>query len=106
MLKIHPVCGNTFAIETGMAYLPFYQLNEQEIILLDSGFASSDRQALTETLQVHDFRVKGILCSHAHMDHAGNIQHLCNLYGCRVAAHIIEAAIAATPDSFRQSKAI
>ena len=102
MLNIHHVRGNTFAIETGMAFLPFYQLNTQDIILLDSGFVSSDRQALTETLQAHDFRVKGILCSHAHMDHAGNVQHLCNLYGCRVAAHIIEAAIAATPDSFRK----
>jgi len=102
MLKLHPVRGNTFAIETEIALIPAYQLNDREIILLDSGFASSDRQALTETLQAYDFQVKGILCSHAHMDHAGNVQHLCNLYRCRVAAHIIEAAIAATSDSFRK----
>lgn len=102
MLDVHHILGNTYAIETKMAYLPFYQLNEREIILLDSGFASTDRQELTETLRAHDFQVKGILCSHAHMDHAGNVQHLCNLYGCRVGAHLIEAAIAATPDSFRR----
>lgn len=102
MLKLHPICGNTFAIETQIALLPVYRLTERDIVLLDTGFASTDRQALTETLQAHDFQVKGILCSHAHMDHAGNVQHLCNLYGCRVGAHLIEAAIAATPDSFRR----
>ena len=102
MLNVHPVCGNTFAFETQMAFLPFYRLNDRDIILLDSGFVSSDRQSLTETLKACDFQVKGIICSHAHMDHAGNVQHLCDLYGCRVAAHLIEAAIAATPDSFRK----
>jgi len=102
MLNLHHIRGNTYAIETQMAYLPFYKLNERDIVLLDSGFVSTDRQALTETLQGCHFQVKGILCSHAHMDHAGNVQHLCNLYGCRVAAHLIEAAIAATPDSFRR----
>ena len=102
MLKLHHVRGNTFALETEMAFLPFYRLNDREIVLLDTGFVSTDRQALTETLKAHGFQVKGILCSHAHMDHAGNVRHLCDLYGCRVAAHLIEAAIAATPDSFRR----
>jgi glyoxylase-like metal-dependent hydrolase (beta-lactamase superfamily II) len=103
MLNLHHIRGNTYAIETGMAFLPVYKLNDRDIVLLDSGFASTDRQALTETLQAHDFQVKGILCSHAHMDHAGNIQHLCDLYGCRVGAHLIEAAIALTSDSFRRN---
>jgi glyoxylase-like metal-dependent hydrolase (beta-lactamase superfamily II) len=98
MLNVHHIRGNTFAFETQLALLPFYKLNEREIILLDSGFASTDRQALTDTLQAYDFCVRGILCSHAHMDHAGNIGHLCSIYGWRVGAHQYEAAIAA-PDS-------
>lgn len=102
MLNLHHIRGNTFAFETQIALLPFYQLNDRDIILLDTGFASTDRKLLTETLKAHDFQVKGILCSHAHMDHAGNVQHLCDIYGCRVAAHLIEAAIAVTSDSFRR----
>lgn len=102
MLNLHPVRGSTWVIETDNALLPVYYLNEREIILMDTGLASHDRQPLTETLQARDLRVRGILCSHAHMDHAGNVRHLCDLYGCRVAAHLIEAAIAATPDSFRK----
>lgn len=102
MFNLRHILGSTWAIETQIALLPFYQLNDRDIILLDTGFATSDRQALTETLKFHDFYVKGILCSHAHMDHAGNIRHLCGIYDCRVAVHLIEAAIAATPDSFRR----
>ena len=102
MLNVHHIRGNTFAFETQLALLPFYKLNEREIILLDSGFASTDRQALTDTLQAYDFCVRGILCSHAHMDHAGNIGHLCSIYGCRVGAHQYEAAIAAPDSDLRQ----
>lgn len=102
MLNVRHICGSTFAFETGLALLPFYKLNERGIILLDSGFAATDRQELTDTLRAYGFQVRGILCSHAHMDHAGNIGHLCALYGCRVGAHRYEAAIAAPDSALRQ----
>ena len=102
MLELHHVRGETWVIETAMAYLPFYKLNDRDIVLLDTGFASADRENLTETLAGHGFQVKGILLSHAHMDHAGNIGHLCSIYGCRVAAHQYEAAIADPDSDLRQ----
>ena len=102
MLELHHVRGETWVIETAMAYLPFYKLNDRDIVLLDTGFASADRENLTETLAGHGFQVKGILLSHAHMDHAGSVAHLQSIYGCRVGAHLIEAAIAATPYGFRR----
>ena len=102
MLNVHHILGNTFAFETQLALLPFYKLRDREIVLLDSGFASTDRQELIDTLRAYDFCVRGILCSHAHMDHAGNIGHLCSVYGCRVAAHRYEAAIAAPDSELRQ----
>ena len=106
MLKLHPVYGKTFAIETETAFLPFYQLNEREIILLDTGRAASDREPLVEFLNHHGFQVKGIICSHAHMDHGGNVHYFCERFSCRVAAHILEADIAATVDSFLTHYAI
>ena len=99
MLKLHPVYGNPFAIETETAFLPFYQLNTREIILLDTGRAT-DREALEECLSAYDFQVKGIICSHAHMDHGGNVQYFRDIYDCRVAAHVIEANIASTVGTF------
>lgn len=100
MLKLHHICGSTFAFETELALLPFYKLNEQDIVLLDAGYAPTDREVLPETLEACGFFVRGILCSHAHMDHVGNVSRLCDIYDCRVGAHLIEAAIAASPDSF------
>lgn len=100
MLKLHHICGSTFAFETELALLPFYKLNARDIILLDAGYAPTDREVLPETLEACGFFVRGILCSHAHMDHVGNVSRLCDIYGCRVGAHLIEAAIAASPDSF------
>ena len=102
MLELHHVRGSTWVMETPMAYLPFYKLNDRDIVLLDTGFASTDRQAITETLAGHGLCVKGILLSHAHMDHAGSVRHLQGIYGCRVGAHLIEAAIAATDYGFRR----
>ena len=100
MLNVFHILGDTWAIETELAYLPFYKLNDRDIVLLDAGYAPTDREELTETLAACGFSVKGILCSHAHMDHVGNVRRFCGIYGCRVGAHLIEAAIAASPDSF------
>ncbi|MDF2949936.1 MAG: beta-lactamase domain protein, partial [Sedimentibacter sp.] len=36
MNLIH-VKGNTYCIEVGMSYIPFYKLNEKDIIMLDTG---------------------------------------------------------------------
>ena len=35
-MKIKKIKGNTFCIDTGMTYRPFYKINDEEIILLDS----------------------------------------------------------------------
>ena len=99
MLKLHHVCGKTYAIETDSSFLPVYQLNERKIVLLDTGIAA-DRGALMEFLQAQHWQVQGIICSHGHMDHSGNIRFLRGAFGCRVAAHEIEAAIASTSESF------
>ena len=36
-LKIVEVKGNTYCIDTRMTYIPFYKINDNEIIMLDSG---------------------------------------------------------------------
>ena len=99
MLQLHHVRGNTCAIETDSSFLPVYQLNEREVVLLDTGFAG-DRGALMAFLQAQHWRVRGIICSHGHMDHSGNIRFLRDAFGCRVAAHEIEAAIVSTSERF------
>jgi hypothetical protein len=43
-LKILEVKGNTYCIDTGMTYIPFYKINENEIIMLDSGWAKGEKK--------------------------------------------------------------
>ena len=50
MLNVFHILGDTWAIETELAYLPFYKLNDRDIVLLDAGYAPTDREELTETL--------------------------------------------------------
>jgi len=42
-MEIKEIKGNTFCIDTGMTYIPFYKLNDEEIIMLDSGWKEGER---------------------------------------------------------------
>ena len=92
-MKIKEVKGNTFCIDTGMTYIPFYKINDEEIIMLDSGWAQGERKGIDEILEKNNFRVVGILCSHAHVDHVGNNAKLKKKYNCIIAMPAYEALI-------------
>ena len=92
-MKIKEIKGNTFCIDTGMLYIPFYKINEEEIILLDSGWAKGEREGIGEILEKNNLVVAGIICSHAHVDHIGNNAYLKNKYNCIIAMPAYEALI-------------
>jgi len=92
-MKIREIKGNTFCIETGMTYIPFYKINEEEIIMLDSGWAKGQREGIDEILEKNNFKVVGIICSHAHIDHIGNNTHLKKKYKCIIAMPAYEALV-------------
>lgn len=99
-MELQHVLGNTYAAVANTALLPVYCLNETDIILIDTGYAHLDRSALTNLLNEHHFNLKGIICSHAHFDHTGNVRYLQNRYHCLVAAQIIEAGISIEPNYY------
>ena len=68
MYEIIHVKGNTFCIDTGMTYIPFYKVNEKEIIMLDSGWAEGEQEKLNTLLDYNDFKVVGIINSHSHIE--------------------------------------
>lgn len=92
-MKIKAIMGNTFCIDTGMLYIPFYKINDEEIILLDSGWAKGEREGIGEILEKNNLVVAGIICSHAHVDHIGNNAYLKNKYNCTIAMPAYEALI-------------
>lgn len=92
-MEIKEVKGNTFCIDTGMTYIPFYKMNDKDIIMLDSGWAKGEREGIDELLERNDFHVVGILCSHTHIDHIGNNTYFKEKYNCIIAMSTYEALI-------------
>ncbi|MCT8974973.1 MBL fold metallo-hydrolase [Clostridium sp. CX1] len=90
-MKIIQVKGNTFCIDTGMTYIPFYKINDEEIIMLDSGWAQGEREQIDRLLDTNNFKVSAIVCSHAHIDHIGNAAYLKRKYNCIIAMSAYEA---------------
>ena len=93
--------GNTYAAVGATALMPVYKLTDTDIVLMDTGYARLDRSALVNLIEGNGFRLRGIICSHAHFDHTGNVRYLQQRYGCQAAAQIIEAGISVNPDAYR-----
>lgn len=92
-MEIKEIKGNTFCIDTGMLYIPFYKINDEEIIMLDSGWAKEQRKGIDELLEKNNFKVVAIICSHAHIDHVGNNAYLKGKYNSVIAMPAYEALI-------------
>lgn len=100
-MELRRVYGNTYAAVGATALMPVYKLTERDIVLMDTGYARLDRSALVNLIEGNGFRLRGIICSHAHFDHTGNVRYLQQRYGCQAAAQIIEAGISVNPDAYR-----
>lgn len=92
-MEIKEIKGNTLCIDTGMTYIPFYKINDKEIIMLDSGWAQGERKGIDELLEKNNFKVVGVICSHAHIDHIGNNAYLKKKYNCTLAMSAYEALV-------------
>lgn len=92
-MEIKKVKGSTFCIDTGMTYIPFYKINDEEIIMFDTGWKNGERQGIDEILEKNGFKVAAIICSHAHIDHIGNNAYLKKKYNCIIAMSECEAFI-------------
>lgn len=100
-MELRHVYGRTYAAVGATALMPVYKLTDTDIVLMDTGYARLDRSALVNLIESNGFRLRGILCSHAHFDHTGNVRYLQQRYGCQAAAQIIEAGISVNPDAYR-----
>lgn len=100
-MELRQVLGSTYVAEGATALIPLYKLNETDVILLDTGYAKLDRSGLTHLLDDNGFQLKGVICSHAHFDHTGNVRYLQQRYGALAAAQIIEAGISVNPEAYR-----
>lgn len=92
-MELIQIKGNTFCIDTGMSYIPFYKINDEEVIMLDSGWAAGERKGIEELLDRNDWKVAGIICSHAHIDHVGNNAYFKEKFNSIIAMSTYEALV-------------
>lgn len=92
-MKEFQIKGSTFCIDTGMTYLPFYKVTDTDIIMIDSGWADGEQKGISKLLQEGGYQVKGIINTHAHIDHSGNNVYLKEKYGALIAMSKVEARI-------------
>lgn len=90
-MKLTQVRGNTWVAEA-MALIPFYKLDDQRCILLDTGLAD-EREELEEALLSAGLRPVGVLCSHAHVDHCASNGYFQEKYGTTIAMTPQEAGM-------------
>jgi glyoxylase-like metal-dependent hydrolase (beta-lactamase superfamily II) len=108
-LDIKEVKGNTFCIDTGMTYIPFYKINDEEIIMLDTGWKKGEREGIENILESSNFKIKAILNSHSHTDHIGNNAYFKKKYNSIIAMSTREALICSSAVDFKlyyQSQAL
>lgn len=98
-ITVSKVEGNTWCIDMPNVMIPYYRLNEHEIILFDSG--CSRKGALENWLEKHDLKVCAILNTHNHWDHVSENDALRRRYGAKIYMPEIEAAFVATPLTFK-----
>jgi glyoxylase-like metal-dependent hydrolase (beta-lactamase superfamily II) len=82
-MKIYNVAGNTYYFKTKYADIPFYKLNDKEIVMFDSGLFEESK-LVQEVLDEYNFTVRAIICSHSHVDHVGNNSWIRQKYNAEV----------------------
>lgn len=100
-VELQHVAGRTYVAAAQTALLGVYRVTDRDVILLDTGYARLDRSALSALIDQQGWRLRGILCSHAHFDHTGNVRYLQQRCGAQAAISLIEAGISVNPESYR-----
>lgn len=93
---LEQVKGDTWCIVTGYARMPFYKINESDIIMIDSGIPE-DGQGIVACLQEAGLNVKAVLTSHKHPDHIGNHLRLRKVFGAKLYMSRYTASACAEP---------
>lgn len=100
-MELHHILGSTYAVETPGALLPLYRTAAHRALLVDTG-TPADAEGLYALLRQSGIQLTGIFCSHAHYDHTGSAAFLRQRFGCPLLAPAFEAAVGATPESYRR----
>ena len=100
-MKLFNITDKTLCIDTGMTYIPFFKLNDRDIVLLDSGWGEGEREGIDALISKESYTVRAIINSHAHIDHAGSNMHFKEKHGAMIYMSELEAALCQSPMSVK-----
>ncbi len=95
-MEVRYIKGKTGCLEAPGVCIPFYELQEKEWVLMDSG-SRYQEQELLETLEQEQVTVRAVIASHAHYDHTGNFRCLKKRYGAELVMSLFDAGISQDP---------
>lgn len=96
-MKVLHLQGNTYAIETDLASVGLYVLEDRSCLLIDSGASSRQGQQILNGLNEQGWTICAIINTHSHADHTGGNRCLQENTGCPIYASAIEAALIEHP---------
>lgn len=92
-MDLKHIKGNTYAVDTGFSHLMLYKLNEKDCVLMDTGYNDEEWESLKKILVENSLFVKGVIISHAHIDHMGNVKYIKEMFDAKFALSFTEAAL-------------
>lgn len=96
-MELKHIVGRTWVAEGSTALLPVYFLTDRDIVLIDTGYARLDRTGLAHLIDDNGLCLRGVICSHAHFDHTGNVRYLQQRCGCLPPSSSSRRASPSTP---------
>lgn len=85
MFELINLRNNTYYISMP-TNVGIYCINEEEVILIDTGIDEKSGRRILSFLEKENWRIKAIILTHAHTDHAGGCKFLTEETGCRAYA--------------------
>ncbi len=96
MYELIKLTENNYYIESP-AKVGVIKAADGKAVLIDSGNSKEAAKRIKRTLDAEGLEVAAIFNTHSHADHIGGNRYLQELYGCRIHACGIEAAMTAYP---------
>lgn len=85
MFELINLKNNTFYISMP-TNVGVYKVNDEEVILIDTGIDEKSGKRILSFLEKENWKIKAIILTHAHTDHAGGCKYLTEETGCKAYA--------------------
>ena len=101
-MKIKNVKGDTFILESDIVTTGLYRIQGNDFVLIDPGvIRKNEFEEIKKYLKENKIHPAGIICTHAHVDHAHSCPFFKDSYGTEIAMPQIEADFASSMDIYR-----